>query len=76
MNHDIPGQNIVHVPFMFHAIIIDLHALHNMHVVVVMLMDIHVSCIMHEFRSFPCMLHVHYMITNINTTCMLWETKT
>ena len=51
---DNPAQNIVHVTFMFHAIIIDLHALHNMHVV--MLMYIHVSCIVHEFRTFS--MHV------------------
>ena len=56
-----PTQNIVHVTFMFHATIIDLHAVHNMHVI--MLMYMHVSCNMHEFRTFSCMLHACNMYT-------------
>ena len=40
--HDNPTRNTLHVTFMYHAIIIDLHALHNMHVV--MLMYMNVSC--------------------------------
>ena len=40
----------------FHAIIIDLHVLHSIHVA--MLMYMHVSCI--NFERFPCMLHAYY----------------
>ena len=39
---------------MFHAVIIDLHVLHGMHVI--MLMYMHVSCNMHEFLTFS--IHV------------------
>ena len=45
-----PTRNTLHVTFMYHAIIIDLHALHNMHVV--MLMYMNVSCNMHGFGTF------------------------
>ena len=48
MSGRIPTRNIVHVTFMFHAIIIDLHALHNMHVVMLMylfLLNTHVTCL-------------------------------
>ena len=45
-----PARNAVHVACMFHAIIIDLHALHDMHVMVLMYM--HVSCNMHGFGMF------------------------
>ena len=54
-----PTRNTLHVTFMYHAIIIDLHALHNMHVV--MLMYMNVSCNMHGFGTFSmhvtCMQH-------------------
>ena len=65
MKHRItsPTGNALHVTFMYHAIIIDLHALHNMHVVMLMYMN---------FGRFPCMLHAYNMITNITTTCMLY----
>ena len=61
-----PTRNILHVTFMFHAIIIDLHVLHSMHVI--MLMYMHVSCNMHEFRTFS-MLHETCMYINM-ITCM------
>ena len=48
-----PARNAVYVACMFHAII-DLHALHDMHVM--MLMYMHVSCNMHGFRTFS--MHV------------------
>ena len=49
-----PARNAAHVACIFHAIIIDLHALHDMHVM--MLMYMHVSCNMHGFRTFS--MHV------------------
>ena len=38
--HVVPTQNIVHVTFMFLAIIIDLHVLHSMHVIMSMYMHV------------------------------------
>ena len=35
-----PTQNTMHVTFMYHAIIIDLYALHNMHVAMLMYMNV------------------------------------
>ena len=45
----------IHVTFMYHAIIIDLHVLHNMHVVM-------------NFGHFPCMLHACNMIIKYDST--------
>ena len=61
--------------YIYHAIIIDLHALHNMHVV--MLMYMNVLCNMHEFWTFSmhvtCIQHdyKHYYNKHV-----IWETKT
>ena len=72
-NH--PTGNALHVTFMYHAIIIDLHALHNMHVV--MLMYMNVSCNMHGFRTLSmhvtCIQHDYKHYYNMH---VIWETKT
>ena len=58
-----PAQNLVHVTCMLHENFMDLHALLNMHVAILMYM--HVSCNMHGFQTFfmhvTCMLHEHDM---------------
>ena len=71
-------QNTVHVTIMYHVIIIDLHALHNMHVV--MLMYMNVSCNMHEFQTFRTFsMHVtckQYDYKHQYNMHVIWETKT
>ena len=62
----------MHVTCMFHAIIIDLHEQHNMHVI--MLMYMHVSCNMHGFGTFS--MHVTCIKCDMHViiTCMLCAT--
>ena len=48
--HGDPAQNLVHVTCMLHENFMDLHALLNIHVAILMYM--HVSCNMHGFRTF------------------------
>ena len=43
-----PARNGAHVACMFHAIIIDLHALHNMYVM--MLMYMNTTCTLYEYK--------------------------
>ena len=48
---------MLHLVYMLHEIIINLHELPNMHVTILMYM--HVSCHMHEFQTF--FMHVYIM---------------
>ena len=59
---------------MFHAIIISLHALHNMHIIILMF---HVACML-DLGHFPCMGHArghapyHYVKALTNLLYYIW----